>query len=32
MKIIYVAGPYRAKTVRGMVENIRRAEAAALHL
>ena len=32
MKIIYVAGPYRADTIRGMVENIRRAEAAALHL
>lgn len=26
MKIIYVAGPYRADTIRGMVENIRRAE------
>jgi hypothetical protein len=32
MKIIYVAGPYRADTIRGMVENIRRAEVAALHL
>lgn len=30
MKIAYIAGPYRAKTIRGMVENIRRAETVAL--
>lgn len=32
MKVIYVAGPYRAPTVRGIVENIRNAEAYALEL
>ena len=32
MKVAYVAGPYRAPTVRGIVENIRRAEEAALWL
>ena len=30
MKIAYVAGPYRAKTIRGIVENINKAEAVAL--
>lgn len=29
MKVVYVAGPYRANTMRGVVENIRRAEAIA---
>jgi len=33
MKVAYVAGPYRSKEgVRGIVENIRRAESLALHL
>lgn len=32
MKTAYVAGPYRADTVRGIVENIRRAEEVALEL
>jgi hypothetical protein len=32
MKIAYVAGPYRAKTLRGIVENINKAEAVALEL
>jgi hypothetical protein len=32
MKIAYVAGPYRAKTIRGIVENINKAEAVALEL
>lgn len=31
-KVAYVAGPYRAATARGVVENIRRAEAVALEL
>ena len=30
MKIAYIAGPYRSDTVRGIVENIRRAEAVAI--
>lgn len=30
MKVAYVAGPYRAKTPHGVVENIRCAEAVAL--
>ena len=30
MKLAYIAGPYRAQTVRGIVENIRAAEAVAL--
>ena len=30
MKVAYIIGPYRAKTIREVVENIRRAEAAAL--
>lgn len=32
MKLAYVAGKYRAPTVRGIVENIRAAEAVALEL
>jgi nucleoside 2-deoxyribosyltransferase len=32
MKVIYIAGPYRAETVRGVVENIRLAESAALSI
>ena len=32
MKIIFVSGPYRAKTEWELVENIRRAEAAAIKL
>lgn len=32
MKIAYVAGKYRAKTIRGIVENINKAEAVALEL
>jgi len=32
MKLVYVAGPYRAATPRGIVENIRRAEALALRV
>lgn len=32
MKTAYVAGPYRADTVRGIIENIRRAEEVALEL
>lgn len=32
MKVAYVVGPYRSATVRGFVENIRRAEAVALEL
>lgn len=32
MKLAYVAGRYRADTVRGIVENIRAAEAVALEL
>lgn len=30
MRVAYIAGPYRAPTPRGIVENIRRAEAVAL--
>jgi hypothetical protein len=30
MKVIYVAGPYRANTERGVIENIRNAEAIAI--
>lgn len=30
MKVIYIAGPYRANTERGTVENIRAAEAVAI--
>jgi hypothetical protein len=30
VKIAYIAGPYRADTVHGIVENIRRAEAVAI--
>ncbi len=32
MRVVYVAGPYRAATPRGIVENIRVAEAAALQV
>jgi hypothetical protein len=32
MKVAYVAGKYRAPTVRGIVENIRAAEAVAIEL
>ncbi len=32
MRVAYVAGRYRAPTVRGIVENIRRAEEVALEL
>ena len=32
MKVIYVAGPYRAQTEWGLVENIRRAEEVAIAL
>ena len=32
MKVIYIAGKYRAKTERELVENIRRAEVAAIKL
>lgn len=32
MKAAYVAGPYRAHTTRGVVENIRAAEAVAIEL
>lgn len=32
MNVAYVAGPYRAPTVRGMLENIRNAEAVAMML
>lgn len=32
MKLAYVAGPYRAKTVSGIVQNIREAEAIAIEL
>ena len=31
-KILYVAGPYRAETERGVVENIRAAEAVAIEV
>ena len=30
MKLAYISGPYRAATVHGILENIRRAEAVAL--
>ena len=30
MKVAYIVGPYRSKTVHGIVENIRRAEAIAI--
>ena len=30
MKVAFISGPYRADTVRGIVENIQRAEAVAL--
>lgn len=30
MKVAYIAGPYRASTPRGILENIRRAEAVAI--
>ena len=30
MKVFYIAGPYRADTPRGIVENIRKAESVAL--
>lgn len=30
MKLVYIAGPYRSPTVRGIVENIRRAESLSL--
>jgi hypothetical protein len=30
MKLIFISGPYRAATVHGIVENIRRAETAAI--
>jgi hypothetical protein len=32
MKVIYVAGPYRAKTTHGVLENIRRAEQVAIEV
>jgi hypothetical protein len=32
VKVVYVAGPYRSGTVRGIVENIRRAEALAIRV
>lgn len=32
MKVIYIAGPYRADTERGIVENIRKAEAVAIEV
>ena len=32
MKIAYVSGPYRAKTLRGVIDNIRKAEAVAIEL
>ncbi len=32
MKVVYVAGPYRADSEWGVVENIRRAEAVALEV
>lgn len=32
MKLIYVAGPYRAKTEWGLIQNIRNAEAVALEI
>lgn len=31
-KLIYIIGPYRSTTIRGVVENIRRAEEAAIRL
>jgi len=32
MKVVYLAGPYRAPTIRGIVNNIRRAEKVAIAL
>lgn len=32
MNVVYLAGPYRAPTIRGVVQNIRAAEAVALQL
>ena len=32
MKVVFIAGPYRASTPRGIVENIRRAEAVAIEV
>ena len=32
MKLLYIAGPYRAATEHGVAENIRRAEAMAIDL
>jgi nucleoside 2-deoxyribosyltransferase len=32
MKVIYIAGPYRAATPHGILENIRRAEALAIEV
>lgn len=32
MKVIFIAGPYRSPTVRGIVENIRKAEKWAIHI
>lgn len=32
MKLIYVVGPYRSTTERGLVDNIRRAEARAIEV
>lgn len=32
MKVVYVAGPYRAETEWGLIENIRNAENAAIEL
>jgi hypothetical protein len=32
MKVIYIAGPYRADTERGIIENIRKAEAVAIEV
>lgn len=32
MKVVYVSGPYRNASIRGVVENIRRAEGAAIKI
>lgn len=32
MKVFYIAGPYRAKTERGVLDNIRAAEAVAIRV
>lgn len=32
MRILYISGPYWAKTLRGVINNIRRAEAVAIEL